>query len=91
MPIWLLAWAEIMKSAEHGIIWAAPGRNPGEFPTFITRLARNRVPLSHAMRLVNHASTTIHRVYQRLGVEDVREIPSMFTGLNAGDGKQKSP
>ncbi len=59
--------------------------------TFITRLARNRVPLSHAMRLVNHASTTIHRVYQRLGVEDVREIPSMFAGLNAGDGKQKSP
>lgn len=56
--------------------------------TFITRLARNRVPLTHAMRLVNHASTTIHRIYQRLGVDDIREIPSMFQSLKMdGEGK----
>lgn len=46
--------------------------------TFVTRLARKRVPLTEAMRLVNHASTTIHRIYQRLGVEDVRHVPALF-------------
>jgi hypothetical protein len=30
------------------------------------------------MRLVNHASTTIHRIYQRLGVDDVRDMPVLF-------------
>ena len=40
--------------------------------TFVTRLARQGVPLSAAMRLTNHSSELIHRVYQRLGVEDVR-------------------
>jgi integrase len=49
--------------------------------TFITRLARNGIPLPHAMRLVNHASTTIHRIYQRLGIDDVREVPELFSNL----------
>ncbi len=40
--------------------------------TYISMLAREGVPLSVAMKLVNHASETIHRIYQRLGVEDVR-------------------
>jgi len=40
--------------------------------TFITRLARANVPLSVAMRLVNHASLTIHRIYQRVNVDDLR-------------------
>lgn len=40
--------------------------------TFITGLARRGVPLSVAMRLVNHASATIHRVYQRVNVDDLR-------------------
>lgn len=40
--------------------------------TFITRLARAGVPLSVAMRLVNHASQTIHAIYQRLRVSDLR-------------------
>jgi len=40
--------------------------------TFVTRLARRGVPLSAAMRLTNHSSELVHRVYQRLGVEDVR-------------------
>ena len=55
--------------------------------TYITRLARRGVPLSAAMRLVNHASTTIHRVYQRLNVEDVREYADLvfqdIPGANA--------
>lgn len=41
--------------------------------TYITRLARAGVPLPAAMRLVNHASKTVHAIYQRLGVEDVRQ------------------
>lgn len=41
--------------------------------TFVTRLARRGVPLSAAMRLVNHASKLIHEIYQRLNVEDVRQ------------------
>lgn len=45
--------------------------------TYITRLARGGVPLSAAMRMVNHASTTIHRVYQRLNVEDVRQYANL--------------
>jgi integrase len=45
--------------------------------TFITRLARAGVQLSIAMRLVNHASETIHKIYQKLQVEDVR-IPNLF-------------
>lgn len=39
--------------------------------TVITQLARARVPISQAMRFVNHASQTIHQVYQRLGVDDL--------------------
>jgi site-specific recombinase XerD len=41
--------------------------------TFVTRLARAGVPQSIAMRLVNHSSVLVHKIYQRLGVEDVRE------------------
>lgn len=38
--------------------------------TVITRMARDGVPISEAMRFVGHASETIHRVYQRLTVND---------------------
>ena len=41
--------------------------------TFVTRLARAGVPQPIAMRLVNHSSVLVHKIYQRLGVEDVRE------------------
>lgn len=50
--------------------------------TFITRLARQGVPLSSAMRLVNHASETIHRVYQRLSIADVR-IPDLYGNVGS--------
>lgn len=40
--------------------------------TAVTRLARSRtIPESKAMRYVGHASTTIHRMYQRLRTEDL--------------------
>lgn len=41
--------------------------------TFISRLARAKVPMSEAMRLVNHASEEIHRIYQRFEPEDLRQ------------------
>jgi len=40
--------------------------------TVITRLARSQnVSMSQAMRFVSHSSHTVHRIYQRLGVEDL--------------------
>lgn len=41
--------------------------------TFINRLRRARVPMQDAMRLVNHASELIHKIYQREKVEDVEQ------------------
>jgi integrase len=40
--------------------------------TFVTRGAKQGIPQSKMMKLVNHASDEIHRVYQRLVVADVR-------------------
>jgi integrase len=37
--------------------------------SFITRCWRAGIPEHHVMRLVGHASTTVHRVYLRLAVE----------------------
>lgn len=39
--------------------------------TVVTRLARAGVPQSQAMRFVGHASETVHRIYQRLQVDDL--------------------
>ena len=41
--------------------------------TFITHGAKQGVPQSQMMKLVNHASEEIHRVYQRLVGADVCE------------------
>lgn len=40
--------------------------------TVITRLIRAGTPENVVKKIVNHASTEVHRIYQRLGVEDVR-------------------
>lgn len=40
--------------------------------TFITRCHRGGLSEAEAMRLVNHSSHLIHRIYSRLNVEDVR-------------------
>jgi hypothetical protein len=39
--------------------------------TVVSRLARAGVSQSQAMRFVGHASATVHRLYQRLGIEDL--------------------
>jgi site-specific recombinase XerD len=54
--------------------------------TFITRGAKQGIPITKMMKLVNHASEEIHRIYQRLEVADVRKelnairIPDEPTG-----------
>jgi hypothetical protein len=40
--------------------------------TFVARGARAGVDERAMMRLVNHATTTIHRVYQRYRIDDLR-------------------
>jgi integrase len=40
--------------------------------TFITWCHRQGIPENVIMKLVNHASTEIHRIYQRLNVVDVQ-------------------
>lgn len=42
--------------------------------TVSTELAVHNVSMAKAMRYVGHASTTVHRIYQRLNVEHVREV-----------------
>lgn len=39
--------------------------------TAITRLARAGVPLSKAMRFVGHADEAVHRIYQRIKLDDL--------------------
>lgn len=39
--------------------------------SYVTRLHRAGVPLSAAMRLVNHSSEIVHEIYNRLSVDDV--------------------
>ena len=41
--------------------------------TYISRLWRNGVPIDAAMRLVNHGSELIHKIYRRENVEDVEK------------------
>jgi len=54
--------------------------------TFVTRCHRAGLTQTEAMRLVNHSSSLIHRVYSRLNVEDVRtarakiQLPSFCEG-----------
>ena len=41
--------------------------------TFVTRCHRGGLSEAEAMRLVNHSSSLVHRIYSRLNVEDVRK------------------
>lgn len=41
--------------------------------TYVNRLRRAGVPRESAMRLVNHASELVHKIYQRERVEDVEQ------------------
>ncbi len=44
--------------------------------TYVTRCHRAGLSQSEAMRLTNHSSVLIHRIYSRLNVEDVRQAQS---------------
>lgn len=46
--------------------------------SFISRCARAGVPEAIAMRLVNHASTTVHRIYIRVRPEDTERYLDMI-------------
>ena len=45
--------------------------------TYVTKLHRAGVGLSAAMRLVNHSSEVVHRIYQRLEVADVAQYAAL--------------
>ena len=64
--------------------------------TYITRLARNpNVSEKEAMRLVNHSSAMVHRIYQRLRVDDSRHLEQAIRfpvpKRSGGDTKRGSP
>lgn len=52
--------------------------------TAVTRLARSNVPESKAMAFIGHATSTVHRIYQRLRLDDLDDC---FGPL----GSKKSP
>jgi integrase len=49
--------------------------------TFINQLRRAGIPREVAMRLVNHASDTVHQIYQRETVDDLRAWASKIPPL----------
>jgi integrase len=62
--------------------------------TYITRLHRSGVPLAAAMRLVNHSSEAVHRIYRRLQVDDVRryaDVPIFSTNPQNPNAEEISP
>lgn len=67
--------------------------------SFISRGARAGVPISEMLRLVNHASHEIHRVYQRFQPEDLRraldklELPALakYDGSESLDARPTTP
>lgn len=59
--------------------------------TYVNRLRRAGVPREVAMRLVNHASELVHRIYQREKVEDVaqwRDAVQFPTQFHVSEQKQ---
>ena len=58
--------------------------------TFITRGMRAGIPESVMMRMVNHGSKLISRIYQRWNVEDVRRFAGLINPVS-GDATKQSP
>jgi integrase len=56
--------------------------------TFITRCHRGGLTESEAMRLVNHSSQIVHRIYSRLDVEDARAAQTKIPLPSFGKGKR---
>lgn len=59
--------------------------------TVVTRLARQGVQERFAMKYVGHASATVHRIYQRLQVDDVRCCIEALERANRGVPVQPGP
>jgi len=59
--------------------------------TFITRGMREGTPESLMMKMVNHASKLISRIYQRWNVEDVRRAAEGLSLTSAAATKQSLP
>lgn len=51
--------------------------------TVVTRLARSNVPESKAMAYVGHATTTVHRIYQRLKLDDLQDCVSALASASS--------
>lgn len=51
--------------------------------TVVTRLARSNVPESKAMAYVGHATTTVHRIYQRLKLDDLQDCVSALASVSS--------
>ena len=47
--------------------------------TWITRAAIAGVPISKAMRFVNHGSEEVHRIYTKLQAHDIMDVPSLVS------------
>lgn len=54
--------------------------------TAITRAHRASVSFPKAMRFFNHASSLVHFIYTRLGVEDVSEVASALAAFSESSG-----
>jgi len=62
--------------------------------TYATRLFRAGVRREAAMRLMNHADELVHRIYTRLGADDVRADAALVAQLiprASGDAKRRNP
>jgi hypothetical protein len=46
--------------------------------TWITRACLAKVHMSMAKRFVNHGSTAVHEIYQRLSAADIEDVPAMI-------------
>lgn len=49
--------------------------------TVITRMARAGVPITEAMRFVNHSSEAVHRIYTKLGVGDLSRAVAALSSV----------
>ena len=57
--------------------------------TWITRAAIAGVPISKAMRFVNHGSEEVHRIYTKLQAHDIMDVPAMVTYPDASSSSAR--
>lgn len=57
--------------------------------TVVSRAERNGVPEKVAMALVNHSSTTVHRIYRKIKKQELSAIWSALDSLNPNEGQKK--